>query len=98
MLVDAQGMPPSGLVEVSVSTIDVYAPDSIGFLYRVTETISQLGLNIYFAKIATRVDGILDAFYVLGRDGKQLTDAARQNEVRLEILNTVKVISEQELS
>lgn len=78
--------------------IDVYAPDSLGFLYRVTETISQLGLNIYFAKIATRVDGILDAFYVLGRDGKQLTDAARQNEVRREILNTVKVISEQELS
>ncbi|MCK5571787.1 MAG: HD domain-containing protein, partial [Bacteroidetes bacterium] len=26
--------------------IDVYAPDSVGFLYRVTETISHLGLDI----------------------------------------------------
>ncbi|RPI01948.1 MAG: [protein-PII] uridylyltransferase, partial [Ignavibacteriae bacterium] len=37
--------------------IDVYAPDMLGLLYRITETISRLGLNISFAKIATRVDG-----------------------------------------
>ncbi len=78
--------------------IDVYAPDSLGFLYRITETISKLNLSIYFAKIATRVDGILDAFYVLGRDGKRITEPTRQEEIRIEILNTVRQISEQELS
>lgn len=78
--------------------IDVYAPDALGFLYRVTETISRLGLNIYFAKIATRVDGILDAFYVLDRGGERITETGRQEEIRIEILNTVKLISEQELS
>ena len=50
--------------------IDVYAQDRVGFLYRVTETMSELGLNIAYAKIATRVDGILDAFYVLDPSGE----------------------------
>jgi len=78
--------------------IDVYAPDALGFLYRVTETISKLGLDIYFAKIATRVDGILDAFYVLDRAGSRITEPERQEAIRSEILATVKQISEQELS
>ena len=46
--------------------IDVYAFDRVGFLYRVTETMSLLGLNITFAKIATRVDGIVDALLRAG--------------------------------
>ncbi len=77
--------------------IDVYAPDSLGFLYRVTETISKLGLDIYFAKIATRVDGILDAFYVLDRSGNPILDPERQDLVRAEILQAVRQLSEQEL-
>ncbi len=78
--------------------IDVYAPDALGFLYRITETMSKLGLDIYFAKIATRVDGILDAFYVLDRNGNRVTEPGRQEEIRIELLNTIKQVSEQELS
>ncbi len=78
--------------------IDVYAADSVGFLYRVTETISRLGLDIYFAKIATRVDGIVDAFYVLDRAGRPLAEPARREAVRAEILATVKSMAEEELA
>ncbi|MER3525115.1 MAG: [protein-PII] uridylyltransferase [Ignavibacteria bacterium] len=78
--------------------VDVYAPDSLGFLYRVTETISKLGLDIYFAKIATRVDGIVDAFYVLDRNEKQITEPERRAEVRAAILQTIALASEQELA
>jgi len=78
--------------------IDVYAADSVGFLYRVTETISRLGLDIYFAKIATRVDGIIDAFYVLNRSGRPLDEPARRDTVRGEILATIHRIAEEELS
>jgi len=31
--------------EPHYTIIDVYAPDSVGFLYRVTETMSELGLT-----------------------------------------------------
>ena len=74
--------------------IDVYAPDTLGLLYRITETISRLGLNISFAKIATRVDGIVDSFYILDADGKKLDDPAQREAVKREILATIQTISE----
>jgi [protein-PII] uridylyltransferase len=69
--------------------IDVYAPDSVGFLYRVTETISRLGLDISFAKIATRVDGIVDAFYVQDRTHAPLRDAEQRAGIREAILAAI---------
>jgi [protein-PII] uridylyltransferase len=78
--------------------LDVYAPDSVGFLYRVTETISRLGLDIYFAKIATRVDGIVDAFYVRDRAGSLVADPAARDTIRREILETIRRLQDQELA
>jgi [protein-PII] uridylyltransferase len=77
--------------------IDVYAPDSVGLLYRITETISGLGLDIYFAKIATRVDGIVDSFYVLDRSGAPVSDRTRREAVKAKILETIRDMSKVEL-
>lgn len=71
------------------TVIDVFAPDSLGFLYKVSRKISELGLNIYFAKIATRVDGIVDSFYVLDFDGNKIDDDNRRERIRSEILNVI---------
>jgi [protein-PII] uridylyltransferase len=78
--------------------LDVTAADSVGFLYRVTESISRLGLDIYFAKIATRVDGIIDSFYVLDRSGRRLADPERREGIRNEILATIRHLAEEELA
>jgi [protein-PII] uridylyltransferase len=77
--------------------IDVYAPDTLGFLYRLTETISRLGLNITFAKISTRVDGIIDSFYLLDNNGKKLDNPERKEQAKQEILTTIRSLSESEL-
>lgn len=77
--------------------IDVYAPDSVGFLYRVTETMSELGLDIYFAKIATRVDGIVDAFYTLDRSGGKITDPSTRDRIREKIIATIQRIARERL-
>ena len=77
--------------------IDVYAPDMLGFLYRITGTISMLGLNITFAKIATRIDGIVDSFYVLDLTGRKVDDQAQRSYVRSEILKVIHDLSESEL-
>jgi [protein-PII] uridylyltransferase len=74
--------------------IDVYAPDSVGFLYRITETISRLGLNIVFAKIATRVDGIVDSFYVLEQTGTPVADDTRREQIRSQILTALDTTTE----
>jgi [protein-PII] uridylyltransferase len=53
--------------------IDVHSPDRLGFLYHVTTKMNELGLSIYFAKISTQGDEIVDAFYVLDRNGKKIS-------------------------
>jgi [protein-PII] uridylyltransferase len=52
--------------------VDVFSPDRLGFLYQVTNRMNQLGLEIYFAKISTRGDDIVDSFYVLDASGKKI--------------------------
>ena len=77
--------------------IDVYAHDMLGFLYRITGTMSMLGLNISFAKIATRADGIVDSFYVLDFNGNKLENDHQRTYVRKEILNVISDLTESEL-
>ena len=52
--------------------IDIFSPDRLGFLYQVTNKMNQLGLGVYFAKIATRGDDIVDSFYVLNASGRKI--------------------------
>ncbi|MCU0454471.1 MAG: [protein-PII] uridylyltransferase [Bacteroidetes bacterium] len=77
--------------------IDVYGADTLGFLYRITETMSRLGLSIHFAKIATRGDGIVDAFYVLDRSGQPLSDPDRRAVVQKQLRTTLRDLSHSEL-
>ncbi len=53
--------------------IDIFSPDRLGFLYQVTRKMNELGLMIYFAKISTKGDDIVDSFYVLDRNGKKIS-------------------------
>ncbi|MCH7964679.1 MAG: HD domain-containing protein [Bacteroidetes bacterium] len=53
--------------------IDIFSPDRLGFLYQVTNKMNELGLNIYFAKISTRGDDIVDSFYVLDRNSNKIS-------------------------
>ena len=77
--------------------IDVYAADTLGFLHKLTTTLSDLGLNISFAKIATRVDGIVDSFYVVDGKGKKIDDPEERGHIRDAILRTIQELSESEL-
>ncbi len=48
--------------------IDVHSPDKLGLLYEITKKMNELGLVIYFAKIGTKADDVVDAFYVLNKN------------------------------
>jgi [protein-PII] uridylyltransferase len=54
--------------------IEVFAFDSPGLLYRVTDTLFRCGLDIWVAKIATKVDQVVDVFYVRDFDGEKIDD------------------------
>jgi [protein-PII] uridylyltransferase len=69
--------------------IDVYSPDRVGLLYQITKKMNELGLSIFFAKIATKSDDVVDAFYVLDRKGQKVSE----NEyalIRHELTTTIE--------
>ncbi|MDP1675652.1 MAG: HD domain-containing protein [Bacteroidota bacterium] len=70
--------------------IDIYAPDMTGFLYKITQTLSKAKLQIDFAKLATRGDGIVDAFYVQTQDGKKISSNEQKLFLREKILHTIE--------
>lgn len=73
------------------SIIDVYAPDKIGLLYTITNKMSHLGLTVAFAKISTKVDGVLDAFYIQKNNGLKLRKSEYEF-IRSELLEEINKI------
>ncbi len=54
--------------------VEVTSPDRLGLLYQITKKLNEIGLSIYFAKIATKADDVIDSFYTLDRNGKKVSD------------------------
>ncbi|HKI77384.1 MAG TPA: [protein-PII] uridylyltransferase [Ignavibacteriaceae bacterium] len=71
--------------------IDIFSPDRLGFLYQVTSKMNELGLIIYFAKISTRSDDIVDSFYVLDRHGKKIS-GNDYNFIKAELNKTISLM------
>lgn len=71
--------------------IDIYSPDKIGLLYTITHKMADLGLSVAFAKITTKVDGVLDAFYIQKNNGLKLRKSEYEF-IRSELFNEIKKI------
>lgn len=68
--------------------IDVFSPDRLGLLYRITQKMNEMGISIYFAKIATHSDDVVDAFYILDRNGKKVSKND-YDMIKHELLSTI---------
>ncbi len=54
--------------------IDIYSPDRLGLLYQITKKINELDLSVFYAKIATKSDDVVDSFYTLDRNGNKISE------------------------
>jgi [protein-PII] uridylyltransferase len=54
------------------SIIEVFTYDFPGLLYTITDALFRCGLDIWVAKIATKVDQVVDVFYVRDFDGQKV--------------------------
>ncbi|MGK9477728.1 [protein-PII] uridylyltransferase [Melioribacter sp. OK-6-Me] len=70
--------------------IDVFSPDRLGLLYQITRKMNELGLSIYFAKINTKADDIVDSFYILDRHKRKVS----ANDYELIIQQLTETIEE----
>jgi [protein-PII] uridylyltransferase len=52
--------------------VEVFTYDFTGLLFKITDALFRCGLDIWVAKIATKVDQVVDVFYVRDFDGQKV--------------------------
>jgi [protein-PII] uridylyltransferase len=72
------------------TVIDVEAPDAVGLLYRITQALSDLDLDIRSAKVQTLGAQVVDAFYVRDRSGAKVDDSGLMAEIERALLYAVR--------
>jgi [protein-PII] uridylyltransferase len=88
---------PSGPTQVEVDNtssdrftiVEVFADDRLGLLFLIARTLFELGLSISSAKISTRLDQVVDVFYLTHQSGAKVTEAERLGEMRRRLLDVL---------
>ena len=71
------------------TVVEVHAPDGVGVLYRITQALADLDLDIVSAKVQTLGPQVVDSFYVRGRDGPKVTDPAVLGEIERALVHAL---------
>jgi [protein-PII] uridylyltransferase len=76
-------------VSADYTVIDIYTHDKVGLLYRITSTLTDLGLYIGVSKISTKVDQVADVFYVRDIFGQKVTKEEKLEEIKARLLAAI---------
>jgi [protein-PII] uridylyltransferase len=74
----------------SQTVIDIETEDQLGLLSAISQTLSDLGLNISLAKISTEKGAAIDTFYLSERDGQKVLHPDRQKYVAEKLLAALR--------
>ncbi len=66
--------------------VEVYTHDRPGLLYRIAQKIFEMGLNLWMARISTKVDQVVDAFYIQDLSGSKVEDEEKIGMIKKELL------------
>ena len=83
-------------VSDSYTVIDVFADDKPGLLFVLAKTLVQLDLSIHMARIGTRLDQVVDVFYVTTTLGEKIQDAMQCEQIQGAIQKTVNAFLDEE--
>jgi [protein-PII] uridylyltransferase len=73
--------------------IEIQTEDRLGLLYTITQTMSDLGLDISFAKIATEKGAAIDSFYVQDQLGNKIADPARLHTIQDRLESAIHLLA-----
>jgi [protein-PII] uridylyltransferase len=73
--------------------VEIQTEDRLGLLYTITRTMSDLGLDISFAKIATEKGAAIDSFYAQDQLGKKITDPDRLAAIKDRLESTIDLLA-----
>jgi [protein-PII] uridylyltransferase len=70
--------------------LSIFAYDKMGLLYRIARTLFELDLSVGKAKIGTRLDQVVDVFYVTDKGGAKINDDGRLAAIRQRLLESIE--------
>lgn len=71
------------------TVIEIATEDRVGLLYRISQTMANLGLDIQLAKILTERGAAIDTFYVRTWDRQQIASGDQEKYVRAQLLDAL---------
>jgi [protein-PII] uridylyltransferase len=70
----------------SATVVEVRAHDAPGLLWRIARALSECELDVRAARVETLGAEAVDVFYVVGADGRPVTDPATRGQVAAQVL------------
>ncbi|MBI3725712.1 ACT domain-containing protein [bacterium] len=80
----------SNKISPKTTVVDVTAPDRLGLLHDLACALSDLGLDIRLAKVATKGDRAIDVFYVTTAEGEKVEGAGALGRIRRTVAAAAK--------
>ena len=70
----------------TATVVEVHAADGLGVLHRITGALTRAGLDVRTAHISTLGADVVDAFYVVGPDGRKVTEPELRARLERDLL------------
>src|SRR5262249_23090778 len=77
------------------TVVDVRAQDRVGLLYAIASSLTEAGLEISLAKVATEGHRAIDSFYVTC-GGRPLADSAQIQEIVHQLTSAIEAFTARE--
>ena len=65
--------------------VEVFSYDFPGLLFSITDVLYKNGLDVWIAKISTKVDQVVDVFYVRDIDGQKIESREKISQIKSDI-------------
>jgi [protein-PII] uridylyltransferase len=77
----------------SRTIVEIQTEDRLGLLYTLTGTLTDLGLDISFAKVFTEKGAAIDTFYVQDQLGNKITDPDRLATIKAKLQSAIELLA-----
>ena len=73
--------------------MDIKCKNAPGVLYKITKTLTSLGIQINTANVSTYGDRVVDIFYIKNAFGSKVDDERTIEKIKYSILKVLKQIN-----